>query len=95
MHQCVCEQMRFPEKFAARRIYQPKSVGVPQSYHLRAVLVHKGRSKDYGHYYAFVKRGETWYKANDDQMSEVRTCPNSTICQLIMFPDCTAIIWVL
>jgi len=43
------------------------------TYELIAVLTHQGRTSDSGHYVAWVhKRGEEWYKYDDDKVSEVK-----------------------
>ena len=39
-------------------------------YELQAVLTHKGRSSNSGHYVAWVKyKGDTWIECNDDDLS--------------------------
>mmetsp|Transcript_8896 Transcript_8896/g.14821 ORF Transcript_8896/g.14821 Transcript_8896/m.14821 type:complete len:599 (-) Transcript_8896:75-1871(-) len=43
----------------------------PPAYELVAVLVHQGRSCECGHYLAYVKCQNEWYKANDSQISKV------------------------
>jgi ubiquitin carboxyl-terminal hydrolase 14 len=40
-------------------------------YELQAVLTHKGRSSSSGHYVAWVKGDDTWYKCDDDVVSPV------------------------
>ena len=41
-------------------------------YELQAVLTHKGRSSNSGHYVAWVKyKGETWIECNDDDINPV------------------------
>jgi len=40
-------------------------------YELRAVLTHKGRSSASGHYVAWIKKEEQWYKCDDDYVSPV------------------------
>lgn len=43
------------------------------NYELIAVLTHQGRTSDSGHYVAWVhKKGEDWYKYDDDKVSEVK-----------------------
>jgi hypothetical protein len=43
----------------------------PPAYELVAVLVHQGRSCESGHYLAYVKCQNDWYKANDSLVSKV------------------------
>ena len=38
-------------------------------YELIAVITHKGRSADGGHYVAWVKMNDTWLKFDDDKVS--------------------------
>lgn len=41
-------------------------------YELQAVLTHKGRSSNSGHYVAWVKyKGDTWIEANDDDVNPI------------------------
>lgn len=40
-------------------------------YELRAVLTHKGRSSASGHYVAWIKKQEQWYKCDDDFVEAV------------------------
>ena len=41
-------------------------------YELQAVLTHKGRSSDSGHYVAWVKhKGDTWIECNDDDIRPI------------------------
>merc|ERR1719225_304705 len=41
-------------------------------YELQAVLTHKGRSSNSGHYVAWVKyKGDTWIECNDDDVSPI------------------------
>ena len=41
-------------------------------YELQAVLTHKGRSSNSGHYVAWVKyKGDTWIECNDDDVNPI------------------------
>jgi ubiquitin carboxyl-terminal hydrolase 14 len=40
-------------------------------YELRAVLTHKGRSSASGHYVAWIKREDQWYKCDDDYVEPI------------------------
>jgi hypothetical protein len=44
----------------------------PVPYSLDAFIVHRGETPSYGHYVAYVKRGETWYECDD---AHVRVVP--------------------
>jgi Ubiquitin carboxyl-terminal hydrolase len=43
----------------------------PPPYELVAVLVHQGQSCDSGHYLAYVKNNNQWYKCNDSEVEPV------------------------
>lgn len=43
----------------------------PPPYELIGVLVHAGTRCDRGHYFAIVKSGDNWYKANDGVVTQV------------------------
>lgn len=40
------------------------------AYRLYAVLVHSGERASSGHYYAYIKIQEKWYKFNDEKVTE-------------------------
>ena len=40
-------------------------------YELQAVLTHKGRSSNSGHYLGWVRRGKDWFKCDDEDVSLV------------------------
>jgi len=43
----------------------------PPPYELMAVLVHQGQSCDSGHYLAYVRNHDEWFKCNDSEVSKV------------------------
>ena len=47
------------------------------AYELYALIVHEGKTMQYGHYYCFVKTaGVHWHKCNDDKVAKTfRACP--------------------
>ena len=45
--------------------------GRPAPYELVGVVVHAGKSCERGHYLAYVKSGNDWYKANDEVVTKV------------------------
>lgn len=58
-----CEEWWFPEDRGSNN---------SGYYTLQAVLTHKGRSSNSGHYVGWVKqKGETWLKCDDDEVSPV------------------------
>jgi len=56
-------------------LYRKISTGLETgNYELTAVLTHKGRTSDSGHYVGWVhKRGDDWHKYDDDVVSLVKT----------------------
>ena len=45
--------------------------GRPAPYELVRVVVHAVKSCERGHYLAYVKSGDAWYKANDEVVTKV------------------------
>ena len=41
-------------------------------YRITGMVIHKGNSIAQGHYFAYIRRGETWVKADDETVREVR-----------------------
>jgi ubiquitin carboxyl-terminal hydrolase 14 len=56
-------------------LYRPHGLGLDTgNYQLVAVVTHKGRSADGGHYVGWVhKSGDDWYQYDDDIVSYVKT----------------------
>ncbi len=38
-------------------------------YKLYAVLVHEGEKAESGHYYAYIRLKDSWYKFNDEEVT--------------------------
>ncbi len=55
-------------------MYRPHGVGLDTgNYQLVAVVTHKGRSADGGHYVGWVhKAGDDWYQYDDDIVTDVK-----------------------
>ena len=51
------------------RLFMQKSTHA--MYKLCAVIVHDGPTLESWHYYAYVRRGTTWYMASDEKIREV------------------------
>ena len=45
--------------------------GKPSPYTIVDVLVHRGKSCDCGHYFAYVRKGRDWYIAYDAKFTRV------------------------
>jgi len=66
------KQVTFPTKLESMSDYMSKiNHASPPPYELVAVLVHQGHSCDSGHYLAYIKSGNSWYKANDSSITKV------------------------
>jgi ubiquitin carboxyl-terminal hydrolase 14 len=62
-------------KISDEILYRPHGVGLDTGhYQLIAVVTHKGRSADGGHYVGWVhKSGDDWYCYDDDIVTSVKT----------------------
>ena len=62
-------------KISDEMLYRPHGMGLDTgNYQLIAVVTHKGRSADGGHYVGWVhKSGDEWYQYDDDIVSSVST----------------------
>lgn len=67
----LSKKVRFPLRLEIGDYMSRVNKATPPPYELVAVLVHEGRSCDSGHYLAYVKSGNEWYKANDSVITKV------------------------
>jgi ubiquitin carboxyl-terminal hydrolase 36/42 len=67
----LSKHVRFPLRLEIGDYMSRANRGKPLPYILVAVLVHRGRSCDCGHYFAYVKKGIDWYLANDAEVTKV------------------------
>ncbi len=67
----IAKHVSFPLRLVIKDFMSKANLGKPPPYSLVAVLVHKGRSCDRGHYIAYVRKGKDWYLANDDVVTKV------------------------
>ena len=51
-----------------REAHKEKNAGY---YSLKAIITHQGRSSDSGHYIAFVKVSDKWFKFDDEKVKDV------------------------
>jgi hypothetical protein len=65
------KHISFPEFLEIDEYMSHKNIGRPPPYELVAVLVHVGYNVERGHYIAFVKGGDFWYKVDDSQVTRV------------------------
>jgi len=67
----LSKQVHFPLRLDIGGYMSRANRGKPPPYTLIAVLVHRGRSCDCGHYFAYVRKGKDWYLANDAEVTKV------------------------
>lgn len=67
----LSKQVTFPLRLELKDYMSRANRGKPPPYALMAVLVHRGRSCDCGHYFAYVRKGQDWYLANDSVVTKV------------------------
>jgi len=67
----LSKQVHFPLRLDIADYMSRANRGKPPPYTLVAVLVHRGRSCDCGHYFAYVRKGKDWYLANDAEVTKV------------------------
>lgn len=67
----ISKNVSFPLRLVIKDFMSKANRGRPPPYSLVAVLVHKGRSCDRGHYIAYVRKGQDWYLANDEAVTKV------------------------
>mmetsp|Transcript_778 Transcript_778/g.932 ORF Transcript_778/g.932 Transcript_778/m.932 type:complete len:588 (+) Transcript_778:321-2084(+) len=67
----LSKHLRFPLKLEIGEYMSLANKAKPPPYELVGVLVHKGKSCDSGHYLAYVKFQNEWYKANDSVITKV------------------------
>ena len=67
----LSKHVQFPLRLEIGDYMSRANRGKPLPYTLVAVLVHRGRSCDCGHYFAYVRKGNDWYLANDAEVSKV------------------------
>lgn len=67
----LSKAVRFPLRLEIGPYMSRANRGTPPPYALVAVLVHRGRSCDCGHYFAYVRKGRDWYRADDAEVSRV------------------------
>ena len=65
------KHVNFPLKLEIGDYMSRVNKAKPPPYELVGVLVHQGRSCESGHYLAYVKCQNEWYKANDSVISKV------------------------
>lgn len=67
----LSKPVHFPLRLEIGEYMSRANRGKPPPYTLVAVLVHRGRSCDCGHYFAYVRKGKDWYLCNDAVVTKV------------------------
>ena len=67
----IAKNVSFPLRLVIKDFMSKANRGKPPPYTLVAVLVHKGRSCNRGHYIAYIRKGTEWYLANDEVVTKV------------------------
>lgn len=67
----LSKKVRFPEELDMKNYMSNLNRARPPPYELVAVLVHQGRSCEWGHYVAYVKKHGQWYCCNDSSVTPV------------------------
>ena len=67
----LSKRVNYPLRLEIGDFMSRANHGRPAPYELVGVVVHAGQSCERGHYYAYVKSGDDWYKANDEVVTKV------------------------
>mmetsp|Transcript_19464 Transcript_19464/g.44328 ORF Transcript_19464/g.44328 Transcript_19464/m.44328 type:complete len:491 (+) Transcript_19464:145-1617(+) len=67
----LSKSIKFPLKLDISEYMSLANRSQPPSYELVSVLVHQGRSCNYGHYLSYVKYCGEWYRCNDAKTEKV------------------------
>lgn len=65
------KHVKFPSRLEIGEYMSRVNKSTPPPYDLVGVLVHQGRSCASGHYLAYVKSGDEWFKTNDSVVTKV------------------------
>lgn len=58
--------------------YNDEEKPVNAQYALSAIIVHRGATSQDGHYYAYIRKGTTWYCCNDNYIAEFKDIQDFT-----------------
>jgi ubiquitin carboxyl-terminal hydrolase 36/42 len=67
----LSKHVKFPQQLEIGDYMSLMNKATPPPYDLVGVLVHQGRSCASGHYLAYVKSGDEWFKTNDSVVTKV------------------------
>jgi len=67
----LAKKVSYPLRLEIGDFMSRANQGRPAPYELVGVVVHAGKSCNWGHYYSYVKSGDHWYKANDEVVTKV------------------------
>ena len=67
----LSKHVKYPLRLEIGDFMSRANQSKPPPYELVGVLVHAGKRCESGHYLAFIKCGDCWYKANDEVVTKV------------------------
>eukprot|EP00557_Chaetoceros_sp_GSL56_P004730 CAMPEP_0176487768 /NCGR_PEP_ID=MMETSP0200_2-20121128/6325_1 /TAXON_ID=947934 /ORGANISM="Chaetoceros sp., Strain GSL56" /LENGTH=709 /DNA_ID=CAMNT_0017884653 /DNA_START=586 /DNA_END=2715 /DNA_ORIENTATION=- len=67
----LSKHVKYPLRLEIGDFMSRANQSKPPPYELVGVLVHAGKRCESGHYWAFIKSGDSWYKANDEVVTKV------------------------
>jgi len=67
----LSKAVKYPLRLEIGDFMSRANQGKPKPYELVGVVVHAGKSCERGHYLAYVKSGDAWYRANDEVVTKV------------------------
>ncbi len=67
----LSKAVKYPLRLEIGDFMSRANQGKPAPYELVGVVVHAGKSCERGHYLAYVKSGDAWYRANDEVVTKV------------------------
>lgn len=67
----LSKHVKYPLRLEIGDFMSRANQSKPPPYELVGVLVHAGKRCESGHYWAFIKSGDSWYKANDEDVTKV------------------------
>lgn len=67
----ISKRIKYPQELELGAYMSRANQGKPPPYELMGVIVHTGKRCDRGHYVAYVKKGNDWYRTSDSEVTPV------------------------
>jgi len=67
----ISKRIKYPQQLELGAYMSRANQGKPPPYELMGVIVHAGKRCDRGHYIAYIKKGNDWYKTSDAEVTPV------------------------